>query len=392
MRRHVWKLLSAQRDLLPSKAIEGVQASMDEVTKTIAAGTSRKDLLPQMENMEKAANKWLNPYPNPVVRENIEVLLVALVVAMGIRTFFAQPFKIPTGSMQPTLYGVMPQPVPNPGAGNQPDLQIPGRLARLYDYWVFGVSYFHITAPEDGLLVAVKPPVKLLLFNLKQEYRFNDNWYTVWFPADELFQRAGYAVRRFTGHVGRVNPLTGQLEEGSPRFKRGKDIVRLKVLAGDHLFVDRLTYNFRKPRRGDIIVFETQALDPARAAHFGIAPDQFYIKRLVALGNEKVRIGDDSHLLINGVRLDASSPGFENVYSSGPTAGDEQYFGHVPLGMFEDGHYEHQVPPGRFMVMGDNTRNSLDSRYFGDFSQEYVIGKSWFVYWPISKRFGLGYR
>ncbi len=41
-----------------------------------------------------------------VIAENVEVLLVALAVAMAIRTFFLQPFKIPTGSMQPTLFGV----------------------------------------------------------------------------------------------------------------------------------------------------------------------------------------------------------------------------------------------------------------------------------------------
>ncbi len=56
-----------------------------------------------MDGLEKAANKWLKPYPNATIRENVEVLLVALAVAMGIRTFFLQPFKIPTGSMQPTL-------------------------------------------------------------------------------------------------------------------------------------------------------------------------------------------------------------------------------------------------------------------------------------------------
>jgi len=68
-----------------------------------------------MENLEKAANKWLKPYPNAGYRENGEVLLVALTVAMGIRTFFLQPFKIPTGSMQPTLYGVTS--VPDYGQG-----------------------------------------------------------------------------------------------------------------------------------------------------------------------------------------------------------------------------------------------------------------------------------
>jgi signal peptidase I len=40
--------------------------------------------------------------------------------------------------------------------------------------------------------------------------------------------------------------------------------------------------------------------------------------------------------------------------------------------------------------MGDNTLNSLDSRFWGDFSSSYVIGKSFFVYWPLTKRFGVG--
>src|SRR5260370_19843105 len=64
----------------------------------------------ELGNLEKAANKWLKPYPNAAWRENVEVLLVALAVAMAIRTFFIQPFKIPTGSMQPTLFGVASEP------------------------------------------------------------------------------------------------------------------------------------------------------------------------------------------------------------------------------------------------------------------------------------------
>ena len=98
----------------------------------------------QMENLEKVANKWLKPYPNAAWRENIEVLLVALAVAMGIRTFFLQPFKIPTGSMQPTLYGVTSQ-----NLINEPSFRIPTGLTRVRE-WFAGVSYIHIVAENDG--------------------------------------------------------------------------------------------------------------------------------------------------------------------------------------------------------------------------------------------------
>jgi signal peptidase I len=48
------------------------------------------------------------------------------------------------------------------------------------------------------------------------------------------------------------------------------------------------------------------------------------------------------------------------------------------------------VETNRYFVMGDNTFNSLDSRYWGSLSAKSVIGKSFFVYWPITKRFGWG--
>ncbi len=375
MRRHVSKLVAAQRDILSPQAVAAMDTAVATLRNSVGQGTSRPMLLAQMEKLEAEANKWLRPYPHAVWRENVEVLLVALGVAMAIRTFFLQPFKIPTGSMQPTLYGITQENITN-----KPDAQTPGRLARFVDYWAHGVSYFHEVAPEDGRLMAFKQPVKLLLFNLKQEYQFNSEWHTVWFPVDDLFARVGLAARN------------GELADRT--FLRGEDLFRLKVIAGDHLFVNRITYNFRHPARGEIIVFSTKGFDPEVAISNQVEPvytNQYYIKRLVALGGERVRIGDDHHLIINGRRLDSSTPHFENIYNFRNNAGENEYFGHVQTKMLSDVSKQFEVQTNHCMVMGDNTRNSLDSRYIGDFSREYIIGKSSFVYWPISSRFGWGY-
>src|ERR1035438_3712164 len=110
MRKHVHRLLSAQRDILAPPAIENIKRALVDLSTALNSGAKGGALKKEMAKLEKAANKWLKPYPNATWRENIEVLLVALAVAMGIRTFFLQPFKIPTGSMQPTLYGVNSEP------------------------------------------------------------------------------------------------------------------------------------------------------------------------------------------------------------------------------------------------------------------------------------------
>jgi signal peptidase I len=165
--------------------------------------------------------------------------------------------------------------------------------------------------------------------------------------------------------------------------------------------VDRVTYNFRPSTRGEIIVFETKGIDT-------LPQDQFYIKRLVGLGEERIQIGDDRHLVINGKRLDSSTPHFEKVYSFDPNEPprDSHYSGHVNervvrryypnfLGvlapLFPDSEAVRTLRPKHYMVMGDNTMNSLDSRTWGDFPAKNVIGKSFFVYWPITERFGSGY-
>src|SRR5688500_8100487 len=106
MAKHVQKTLNAQRDLLSPEATQDVQNAIFDLRNTIRASPGRSALDAAVSEFETRANKCLKPYPNAALRNNVEVLLVAIAIVFGIWTFFFKPFKIPTGSMQPTLYGV----------------------------------------------------------------------------------------------------------------------------------------------------------------------------------------------------------------------------------------------------------------------------------------------
>jgi len=399
MRKHVRNMVNAQRDILSAQAVQTVTTALDEFGKTIQSNLKKEELLKEMEKLDQVATKWLKPYPHHVWRENVEVFLVALAVAMAIRTFFIQPFKIPTGSMQPTLFGVTS--VPDfTRVRQQPDmpsaqaeyhrqvaaregLKIPGALTRFRE-WFEGFSYLDVKAKVDGRLEQINAPVGIRIINFWQTLYIGGVAHTIFLPPDygspDLAQRAG-------------------LQPGT-EYRKGESVVRLKVQAGDHLFVDRLTYNFRAPKRGEIAVFATAGTRIPQQ-------DQFYIKRLVAVGGEKVQIGDDRHLIIDGRRLDASTPHFENVYSFDPSKPpqESEYSGHVndtvavrlgrPRGqfapLFPNQEEVFTLPPDTYMVMGDNTMNSFDSRAWGEFPATNIIGKSFFVYWPITSRFGWGH-
>src|SRR5208283_2162850 len=162
MRKHVWHLLCAQRDVLSPAAVSAVTLALNQLRDTIAAGENIGKIRLKMDELDFAANKWLKPYPNAMWRENVEVILVAVAVAMAIRTFFVQPFKIPTGSMQPTLYGVTSTPDFSRIAFNSDDkskiqaqwneqlklrngMAFPTGLERIKE-WFEGISYLHVVA------------------------------------------------------------------------------------------------------------------------------------------------------------------------------------------------------------------------------------------------------
>jgi signal peptidase I len=373
---HVRKLLNAQRDILSPQALAALQTALRDTRAAMDSGAGAADLRKQMESLEKTATKWIKPYPNAEWRDNVEVFLVAIVVAMGIRTFFLQPFKIPTGSMQPTLYGVTIK-----DCRGDPNFKMPGFLGRTYELLVHGRIYHQFIASQDGQVVRVGPVDHSLHIVNRQ---------TFW------VQYAGGGPEvPITLWCGPDDPATqARWLEPPWFFHKGDPILCFKETTGDHLFVDRLTYNFRHPRRGEIIVFKTRGIE--RLASFIGDKDQFYIKRLIGLPGDSVSIGDDRHARINGLRLDAGTPHFANVYGFDPKKepGESQYSGHVlagdPRALLRSPDDSIPVPPKSYLVFGDNTVNSLDSRYWGALSEQNVIGTSFFVYWPITSRFGWG--
>jgi signal peptidase I len=113
------------------------------------------------------------------------------------------------------------------------------------------------------------------------------------------------------------------------------------------------------------------------------------------------------NLVVNERPITAATRHFENIYSFSGASNrarskgqpgnqvlafkENHYYGHAMIEKLAPGD-KYTVEPGHFFVMGDNTMNSLDSRFWGDFPASQVIGKSFFVYWPITERFGWGYR
>src|SRR5580692_11189510 len=82
-------------------------------------------------------------YPKTSLVENVEFFLVAAIVILGIRTYFVQPFKIPTNSMWPTYYGMTAENFP-------PGTKPPGAVARVLRFVAFGAQGRTMVAPRDG--------------------------------------------------------------------------------------------------------------------------------------------------------------------------------------------------------------------------------------------------
>lgn len=284
--------------------------------------------------------------------ENFEMLVVAVVVAMGFRTYFLQPFKIPTGSMQPTLYGITSE------WNGAPD--ITDRFPLKPVKWLFTGTWLkeiraakagHADGPHTGGLTD---------------------------PSSEIWYIAGhrYRIPRDARERGEVTIKHGDYIEAGELLWAGY------VTHGDHLFVDKVSWNFRRPRLGEVIVFYTDGIS-------GLPSGSHYIKRLCGLPGDSVSI-DPPYLVIDGHRV-TQPKGIARICERAPG-----YAGYtLPMAGREDTVYLRDqedvmnLGPRDYLALGDNTLNSRDSRYWGAVPRKNLVGPALLVYWPFSERWFL---
>ncbi len=139
--------------------------------------------------------------------------------------------------------------------------------------------------------------------------------------------------------------------------------MRPTLMEGDRIFVDKITYRFRGPERGEIVVFK-----------YPLDLKKDFVKRLVAFGGETVEIRD-GNLYVNGKKLD-SEPLIQGRY----------YYNRSDWDYGKEGQLV-TVPEGSLFVLGDNSAHSSDSRNWGFVPEKDLVGRAVVIWWP-PKRVG----
>lgn len=133
---------------------------------------------------------------------------------------------------------------------------------------------------------------------------------------------------------------------------------------GELILTNKIEYRTKEPQRGDVITFKAPN-----------DPKKDFIKRIIGLPNEKVEITRNQVKIYNQQSPNGFILNETYLDSTQITEGGA---------IFREG-VATIIPPNEYMVMGDNRLNSYDSRAWGPLKKEAIIGKAWFVYWPLDR-------
>ncbi len=314
-------------------------------------------------------------------REWLDILVVSISVAMAFRAYFYEPFNIPTGSMQPTLYGN------HSVEAKATDAKVWDKVVPLswVKWLITGETFRNFKAPFGGTLV-FRPTNTGYYEMTVQNPALGKVSSRMMVPTDVL-----HPTETGDGpYKQRTLALPNGLMPGSV-VKAGQSLWCGRVKIGDFLFVNRWLWNFRHPRRGDVMIFSTTGIP-------NLQQGTHYIKRMVGLPGESLSIKAPK-LFVNGKEV--SEPLRIRQISN-----REKF---APWAYPYDGFRVSGAPsysiPGKTLVAetdvvklgadeyyacGDNSPSSYDSRYWGTVPARNLRGIAGGVFWPFtSPRWGV---
>ncbi|MEM9481800.1 MAG: signal peptidase I [Verrucomicrobiota bacterium] len=399
LQKGVKKFLKYKEDILSEEKRAKIDAASAEFDAAIAAKDKEK-VKETAKSLTKVCEKSVPQHKNSALRENVEVIFVAFVIAIGIRSYFLQPFKIPTGSMQPTLNGVKATDL-----SQDPEHKHPNFVSRILSKAIKGRSWVDITMKEDGYLTGIREETKFKFFTYTK-FIFQDSSKNFKIPAPiavvtKSVEDDGFGVVEKLRELGvRIyqDQITGKFTLTTPGLiEKGTLIARGKIDTGDQVLVDKMSYHFRRPNRGEVFVFNTRRIKGVRR----IDPQQesqHYIKRLTGIPGDKVEIRPKENALPdNGVRSANILVNGEPPNEPGMLRVEEEYDGYIYYSRFRyhqfdlsQDSFEHKKYGERpYLALGDNSRNSSDSRDWGVVPEQNVVGPAFTVYWPFTNHWGL---
>ena len=131
----------------------------------------------------------------------------------------------------------------------------------------------------------------------------------------------------------------------------------------DRLVVEKISYRFNPPKRGDIIVFQA----PKKALEVvGSTTNDAYIKRVIGLPGDTIEV-KEGQVFLNGDVLEENYIQAPPAYTWGPET----------------------VPPEQYLVLGDNRNSSSDGHVWGFLPNESIIGRAVVRFWPPTRIGGL---
>ena len=276
-----------RRDILAAPLVGELQAHIATLRALLKDKVGAEKLRLEIEALEEVLRRTGGAiYPKSALVENVEFFLVAAIVILGIRTYFVQPFKIPTNSMWPTYNGMTPEVFMKPA--DEPSSAAVAARAVLFGAWphrldapmegevlvpvfggqsrgavrariVSGRSWLVIPTDlrEYTLFVGDKPVKVRLPLDFDMDWVVSEalvspgkKFTTQSFNAEvEKKLRAGqFEVRNVDGENVRCI-RTGRFVRAGERF------LSFDELTGDQLFVDRMSYHFVRPDAGQGFVF-----------------------------------------------------------------------------------------------------------------------------------------